>query len=211
MKKTTNPYCPVNGCRTKAPHADDDVVKGLIATFAPPEKMTLWAQTAMAELTESICRDLEAKKVFAWLSRLRQPEELYIRILYALFIATEEELHDILSGDMPNGISTMYQKVNELVFEGRGLLQTSRPGLMSGSFRPIDTLNDGAHTSFRAFMTAIGLARNPQYLPPAENYCKHLQTYCRYLNYMHETFTAGKSKEEVLAGVISLHRPRANS
>jgi len=38
----------------------------------------------MAELSQSICRDLAEKKIFAWISRLRPPEEIYIRTLYAL-------------------------------------------------------------------------------------------------------------------------------
>jgi len=109
-------HCPVSGCQTTKPHADDPIVKGLILAFALPEKMTLWARTAMAELSESICRDLMAKKVFAWHSRLRQPEELYIRTLYALFIATEKELHHILSGDTPNGLSRLYEELTRLFF-----------------------------------------------------------------------------------------------
>lgn len=207
MKKI-NPHCPVEGCATKEPHADDPIVKGLILEFSPPVRMTLWARTAMAELSESICRDLMAKKVFAWHSRLRQPEELYIRTLYALFIATEKELHHILSGEMPNGLSPLYNEVNKVVFEGRGLLQTTQPGLTHGTFKPMDTLNDGAHASFRSFMTCIALARNPQNLPSPEKYCKHLATYCKYLDYMHGMFNAGKAKKDVLAGVTNLHRPR---
>ena len=183
----------------------------MILEFAPPEKMTLWARTAMAELSESICRDLIAKKVFAWHSRLRQPEELYIRTLYALFVATEEELPHILSGDRPNNsLSSLYEKVNKVVFEGRGLLQVDQPGLSYGTFRPIDTLNDGAHASFRAFLTCIGLARNPENLPAADKYCEHLATYCRYLNYMHEMFKAGKTKADVLSGVKNLHKPASH-
>ena len=80
----------------------------------------------MAELRESICRDLTENKIFAWYSRLRLPEELYIRTLYALFIATDKELIHILSGATPNGLSPLYSKVNEVVFEGRGLLQVSQ-------------------------------------------------------------------------------------
>lgn len=205
-----NPHCPVPGCKTTKPHAEDPIVKGMILEFASPERMTLWARTAMTELHESICRDLIAKKVFAWYSRLRQPEELYVRTLYALFVATEDELPHILSGDRPNGFSDLYEKVNKVVFDGRGLLRVDQPGLSNGTFKPIDTLNDGAHASFRAFLTCIGLARNQDNLPPPEKYCEHLATYCRYLNYMHEMFKAGKTKEEVLSGVKNLHMPASH-
>jgi hypothetical protein len=205
----SNPHCPIRGCRTSQPHADDPIAKGLIHEFAPPEKLTFWVLHGMAELRDSICRDVTDQKIFAWHTRLRQPEELYIRTLYALFVADEKELHHVLSGAMPNGLSGLYSRVNALVFEGRGLLQAPQPGLNHGTFTPMDTLNDGAHLSFPAFMTCIGMARNPQYLPsdlPAK-YHKHLTTYCKYLEYMHGMFKAGKDKKHVLSGVINLHRP----
>src|SRR5216683_2951661 len=102
-KSRVNPHCPVPGCKTDKPHADDPIMEGLIHEFAPPDKLTFWVLHAMAELRDSICRDLADKKIFAWHTRLRQPEELYIRTLYALFIAGEKELQHILSGAMPNG------------------------------------------------------------------------------------------------------------
>jgi hypothetical protein len=206
----TNPHCPVNGCRTTAPHAEDPIVKGFIKTFAPPEAMTLWALTAMVELKESICRDLVEKKIFAWHTRLRQPEELYHRILYALFVASEKELHHLLSGDRPNGFAGLYEKVNETVFLGKGLLQVTQPGLTQGTFKPVDILNDGAHVSFRAFMNCIGLSRHPEYLPSPDQYCSHLSRFCDYLNYMHQMFKTGKEKEHVLLGVRNLHRPASD-
>jgi len=210
MAKKINPHCPVRGCETKKPHVDDPIVKGLIHEFAPPEKMTVWTLVAMRELRESICRDLTDNKVFAWYSRLRLPEELYIRTLYALFIATDKELPHILSGDRPNGLSPLYSKVNELVFEGRGLLQASQPGLNHGTFKPMDILHDGAHGSFRALMTCVGLSRNREYLPPPERYCEYLAKYCAYLEYMHGMFKAGKEKKHVLAGLRNMHRPASH-
>jgi hypothetical protein len=210
MKRSrVNPYCPVPGCRTKQPHQDDAIVKGLIAEFGPPEKLTAWVLAAMAELRGSIVNDLAEKRIFAWQTRLRQPEELYIRALYLLFIASDREKHHILSGEMPSGLSGLYSKVNEKVFEGRGLLQTEQSGLTYGSFTPMETLNDGAHVSFRAFATCIGTVRNPQYLGSdfPEKYFKHLNTYCNYLNYMRNMFEGGKSTDDVLAAVKNLHKP----
>jgi len=104
----------------------------------------------------------------------------------------------------------MYNKVNNIVFEGRGLLLVEQPGLGSGtSFSPIDTLNDGAHVSFPAFLTCMGLIKNPQFLPQSfqRRYFQHVTTYCNYLDYMHGMFEAVKSKADVLAGVKHLHKP----
>jgi hypothetical protein len=208
-KKKINPHCAVPGCKTKQPHQDDHIMKGLIAEFGPPDKLTYWVLGAMTELRESITRDLMEKRIFAWHTRLRQPEELYIRALYVLFIATEKEKHHILSGETPNGLSSLYAKVNEVVFDGQGLLQTEQAGLKYGSFTPMETLHDGAHVSFRAFLTVIGTVKNPEYLGSdfPGKYLVHLNTYCNYLNYMRQMFKAGKSKEVVLAGVKNLHKP----
>ncbi len=169
--------------------------------------MTMWTLAVMAELRNSICRDLDDQQLLAFITRLRQPEELYIRTLYALFIATEKELHHILSGEMPNSFSGLYSRVNEVVFEGRGLLLASQVGLKQGSFTPMDTLNEGAHVSYKTFMTCMGWARNREYIPSADAYRNYLTKYCDYLHYMHEMFKAGKDKKDVLAGVINLHKP----
>ena len=82
-----------------------------------------------------------------------------------------------------------------------------QPGLTFGTFKAMDTLNDGAHVSFRAFLTVIGWAKNPEHLPSPDHYRKHLQKYCAYLTYMHGMFKAGKQKADVLLGVQKLHTP----
>jgi hypothetical protein len=161
-KKKVNPNCPVPGCKTQTPHAKDPTTEALIQEFGPPEKMTRWALAAVAELRESICRDLAENKVLAWYTRLRQPEEIYVTVLYALFIADEKELHHVISCETPNGFSRLYLKVNEVILGGRGLLQVSQAGASTGTFRPIDMLHAGAHVSFPAFMTCIGISRDPQ-------------------------------------------------
>lgn len=209
-KRKRNPHCPVPGCKADKPHTADPQTAGLIHEFTQPERMTYWVLGGMAELRNSIDRDLKDRQMLAFLTRLRQPEELYVRTLYALFTATEKELHHILSGEMPNGLSGMYHKVNEVIFEGRGLLFVQQPGLAPGtSFCPIETPNDGAHVSFPAFLTCIGLIQNPHFLPSSyeQKYFEHVTTYCKYLDYMHGMFKAGKSKADVLPGVKNLHKP----
>jgi hypothetical protein len=207
-KKKINPNCPVPGCRASKPHADDPIVKALILQFGDPVNMTVWTRVALGELTESVCRDRDENKIFAWYSRLRLPEELYIRTLYALFVVTEKELHHLLSGALPNGLADLYAKVNQVVFDGNGRMLLTQPDLKhGGTFRPIEFLHSGAHGSFHAFLTCIGLSRNPENLPSPERHREHLQKYCAYLDYMHGMFKAGKSKKDVLAGVKNLHRP----
>ncbi len=100
-----------------------------------------------------------------------------------------------------------YKQVNTLVFEGRGLLDAAQPGLTVGSFKPVEALHAGAHGSISAFMTCIGLANHPEMLPAPDKYIEHLGKYCKYLDYMHQMFKGGKAKQDVLTGVINLHRP----
>jgi hypothetical protein len=180
----------------------------MMTEFTSPERLTLWSLRAMAELGQSIYRDLKEKQLFAFLTRIRQPEELYIRTLYALFIAEQEVLPHLVSGDLPNGLSSMYEQVNKIVLNNRGALLVAQPGLRQGTFKPMDLLNDGTHVSFRAILTHHGWMQNPQLIPItlADEYDKHIRQYCENLKSMHEMFKAGQDREQVLAAVQDLHK-----
>jgi hypothetical protein len=206
-----NPHCPVPGCKTAAPHTDDPTVKGLVHNFSDPAKVALWTGASIAELGNSMATDLVAERNFALITRSRQPEELYIRALYAIFIATPEELAHMMSDRLPNSFRNMYRKVNQLVFEGRGLLEVSQPGLKHGEFTPMDTINRGAHASFSTMMMVIGLAQHPEYLEPytSGRYFNHISVYLTYLAYLQKMFEGGKDKAAALSGLIDMHRPKS--
>ena len=155
--------------------------------------------------------DLAAGRNFALITRSRQQEELYIRALYALFIATPEGLAHIMSDYAPNSFSLMYRAVNKVIFEGRGILEVSHPGLTHGSFTAMDTINRGAHASFSTMMTVIGFARHPEYLEPytSGRYFSHISVYCSYLNHVQKLFEAGRDKSTVLVALINMHRPKS--
>jgi len=152
-------------------------------------------------LRDSICRDLAENKLFAWYSRLRQPEELYIRTLYV------HEVPHILSGDAPNSFSTLYAQVNKTIFEGRGEVVNKKHGLNVIPTSLIDHLNDGAHVAFPALQMCVTLARMPEHVMDVGKYYKHLDDFCTKLNYIRQIFEGGKEKRHVLGGVINLHRP----
>jgi hypothetical protein len=166
---------------------------------------------SIAELGNSMATDLAAGRNFALITRSRQPEELYIRALYAIFIAAPEELAHIMSDAQPNSFRSMYKKVNELVFEGRGLLEVAQPGWKHGAFTPMDTINRGAHASFSTMMMVIGLAKHPEYLEPytSGRYFNHISVYLSYLNYLKQMFEGGKDKAAALSGLINMHRPKS--
>ncbi len=211
-KPQVNPYCPVPGCRTKAPHTDDKLVNGLLLLTSSSvgyARLTEWARDVMIELRDSMTRDLEAKQYAGYFFRLRQVEELYFRVLYLIFVATPEEIPHVLSGEPPNGLSAMYQKVNELVMEGRGALQKKHAGLTYGEFTAMGMLNSGAHISFLGLLTWQAIPQHPEYLTSEriQAYIEHLQKYVSYLNHIHELFKAGRDKSTVLGALQQMHRP----
>ncbi|WP_433965978.1 hypothetical protein [Tunturiibacter gelidiferens] len=202
-----NPLCPVLGCDTDKPHTDDPVVLAMLQVFSQPKDLAYWSLAAMVDLRNSMIADMDANRLFAWQTRLRQVEEIYIRALYVLFIAESTELPHIISGELPNSIVRLYREVNSLVFEGRGNWETPQQGEAVGQYTPLQFLHSSAHASYSAMHTAILFARYPEETQNNDGYLKHLDTYCDRLHYMHEMFKAGKSKEDVLGGMISMHRP----
>lgn len=195
------------GCRTQRPHSESEVVQGLLRAFADPAQLASWVKGCIAELRDSVRDDVNNGRLFAYLTRWRQPEELYYRTLYVLFVADENEIPHVLSGELPNGFTAIWRKVNECVLEGRGALEKSQPGLTGGQFTAMKTINSNAHASFASMITCIGLARNVEYQKQIPRHLEHWTRLCDYLNYMEGMFKAGKAKEHVLAGVRNLHKP----
>lgn len=154
--------------------------------------------------------DLESDRRFALLTRSRQQEELYIRALYALFIATPDEMIHIMSDATPNSFSAMYKRVNQSIFGGKGLLDVPQPGLTYGTFSVMSQINSAAHASFSTMMQVIALGPNDPYLKPYKSgeYFDHISVYCSYLNHIQKLFKAGQNKGEVLAELIQLHLPK---
>jgi len=104
----------------------------------------------------------------------------------------------------------MYRKVNQLIFGGKGLLEVKQPGLTSGTFTAMGTINSGAHASFSTMLMVIGFAKNPEYFKAYTNgeYFDHISIYCSYLDHVGKQFAAGKDKAAVLAELTDLHLPQ---
>ena len=205
----TNTHCPVPGCRAKTPHLSDPVVAALTQNFSDLAKVAEWTCASIAELGKSMADDVAAGRYFALITRTRQVEELYIRALYAMFIADPSEIAHIMSDAMPNSFSVMYRKVNQSIFGGKGLLEVSQPGLTSGTFSAMGTINSGAHASFSTMLMVIGLVKNPLHRAAFTDgrYFDHVSVYCSYLDHARKQFVAGKDKTTVLAELIELHLP----
>jgi hypothetical protein len=126
-----------------------------------------------------------------------------------LFIADPSEIAHIMSDATPNSFSEMYRKVNHSIFGGKGLLEVSQPGLTSGTFSAMGTINSGAHASFSTLLMVRGLVKNPQYRAAFTDgrYFDHVSVYCSYLDHARKQFAAGKDKATVLAELTELHLP----
>ena len=205
-----NPHCPVPGCKAKAPHLSDPVVAALVHNFSDLANVAGWTCASIAELGKSVADDVAAGRHFAMITRTRQLEELYIRALYAMFIADPGEVAHLMSDATPNSFSVMYRKVNQSVFGGKGLLEVSQPGLTSGTFTAMGTINSGAHASFSTMMMVVGFVKNPQYLAPFKDgqYFDHISIFCSYLDHARKQFKAGKNKVAVLAELKESHLPQ---
>jgi hypothetical protein len=154
---TTTSACPVPRCGTKTPHTNDVTVQAFMRQS--PAEVIDWTKRCIVELIQSVIDDVNNRRMFAYLTRWRDPEELYTRVLYAMFVAPADHLPHIFSGEMPNGFAAMWRKVNEIVFEGNGTLFNEQVGLDGTVFTPMDTLNQGAHNSFSTMLTTISVVR----------------------------------------------------
>ncbi len=152
----TAPARPVANCKAKTPHENDPTVQAL--TRQSPADVIDWTKRCIVELIQSVIDDVNKGRIFAYLTLWRDPEELYIRVLYALFVAPNDHLPHIFSGDWPNGFSAMWNKFNKAVFEGNGTLFKEQVGLAGEIFTPMDTLNQNAHNSFSTMLTTISIA-----------------------------------------------------
>jgi hypothetical protein len=199
----------VPGCKAARPHLENEVVQGIIRAFSDPVQLTSWVKMCIAELRNSVADDIKSGRLYGYITRWRQPEELYYRTLYVLFVAEENAVPHVLSGEMSNGFVAIWRRVNEVVFEGRGTLEKPQPGLMSGEFTAMETINSNAHASFASIITCIGLVRNPEYQKNIPQHLDHWARLCDYLNCMEGMFRAGKSKEHVLAGLRNMHKPKS--
>lgn len=181
---TTTPACPVSRCVTKTPHTNDPTVQAFMRQS--PADVIDWTKRCIVELIQSVIDDVNNGLIFAYLTRWRDPEELYIRVLYALFVAPSDHHPHIFSGDWPNGFSAMWKKVNEVVFEGNGTLFKEQVGLSGEVFTTMDTLNQNAHNSFSTMLTTVSTARSKpeEWQPRIKKHVEHWQRYVEYLNHV---------------------------
>jgi hypothetical protein len=208
-RQKPNAHCPVPGCRTTQPHLSSGTTAGIHHAFARPEQLALWVKSSLVELVQSVIDDVNRNRYFAYLTRWRQPEEMYYRALYVLFIAHTDEIPHIASGELPNSFSTTWRAVNRVVYDDKGTLDQKQMGLNGEHFTAMDTLNSSAHASFASVVTCIDLSKNREkWRPIIEKHIRYWQSLCGNLDYIEKSFGAGKNKEDVLKEFK--RRPRMN-
>lgn len=199
-KPNVNPHCPVPGCRTKTPHINDTAVAMLVKIFDDPVHLTVFVRTAMTQLLLSMQDDWKNKRQFAWFCRMRQPEELFYKTLYAIFFASAEERHHMISGEMPNGIVPYYTKVNNELYAAKGKLTETLPGLPPDSVlnTPLEVLHSGAHTAFSALLTGYAFATNPKLEPYVDKMHMKVEINVHRIDWIHRLFLKGHTRHEIL-------------
>lgn len=198
-----NPYCPVPGCRTATPHIQDPLVAKLASYVNYPQVYLHWVKETLIELRASMKDDFKNGRRISWLSRIRVVEELYFRTLYLLFVATPYEVPHVLSGDPPNSISNIYERVNAEILLGTGELTKPDPGLRNQS--ALEWLHIGAHMSYPMLM-ALKLDKRRIGL---NGFLKaQLDIYLRRIQKIGQMIVVeGLSLEKVKVKVIDMHRP----
>lgn len=197
--KKKNPHCPVPGCKTKHPHLSSSTTAGLHHVFSKPETLVSWTKMCITELINSVIEDVNNERFFAYLTRWRQPDEMYYRALYMLFVADEAAIPHIVSGQTPNSFSAMQKAVNQAVFDGKRTLNKPQSGLTGEQFTVFETLNNSAHASFATIVTCIEFARKPEFRAPIiDKHLEYWKTLCNNLDEIEKMFKTGKSREEVL-------------
>jgi hypothetical protein len=204
--KKKNAYCPVPGCKTNQPHLSSPTTAALHHTFSDPERLATWVKHCIAELINSVIGDVNGGRYFAYLTRWRQPDELYHRALYMLFIADKAAIPHIVSGELPNSFSAMWKSVNQTVFNGKGALDKPQSGLNGEMLTAMTTLNNSAHASFATIVTCIEFARKPEFRAPIiDKHLAYWKKLCDNLDEIERMFKLGKSRAEVLIEFKKLH------
>jgi hypothetical protein len=206
-KRKKNSHCPVLGCKTDQPHLYSPTTAGLHQTFSNPETLASWTKSCIVELIQSAIDDVSEGRFFAYLTRWRQPDEMYYRALYVLFVAPKDAIPHFISGEMPNSFSAMQKAVNQKVFDSKKCLDITRVGLSGEKFTAFDALNNSAHGSFGTIVTCIEFARKPEFRAPIiDKHVEYWRSLCNDLDYIENLFKAGHSEEQVLTRFKKRHK-----
>src|SRR2546422_5826094 len=199
-------HCPVPRCDAKQPHTDDPIVQALMQM--PPQELTELVRAAMAELLESFKNDAQNNRTFAWMTRLRQVDELYMRTVYVLLLAKDKEIPHVLSGDIPNGFDFIYGAFNKAVLDGRGELKETKPGYKFGTFTPMKTIHNATHVSFQTLLTWRSSKEHPESVQGfPEKYTGHVEKCRLYLEHVGKPLSEGRDKSTVLKVLRNMHTP----
>jgi hypothetical protein len=198
--------CPVKGCRATQPHASDPIVQALM--LLPPEEVIALVRDALEEVRTSLQDDISDGRTFAWFTRMRYVEELYMRCVYVVLLAPDEEIPHIFSGDTPNGFDFIYEQFNRKVLDGKGVVSETKPGLTFGNVTPMKTVHNAAHGSFQTLLTWRASKVFPQGLGDlSQRYIQHIETYRRYLQHSGQLFAAGRDKGVIVQALRNMHSP----
>jgi hypothetical protein len=200
-----NPDCPVPHCKGRTPHENNPTVVHLVAMWKEPALLAAYAFTGLSSLKNSIERDIEKDDVVAWLTRSRQVEELYVRAIYALFIATEDEIPHFFSEEQPNSLAYIYKQVNDVAFAGKGRLHVTSDDPDLQDVTVLNLFNQIAHLSFASLLLAGEFYKHPERTGSAAAFAEGAKMYSYFLQKITNDFTIGKTRDAILRELRSAY------
>jgi hypothetical protein len=153
------------------------------------------AWSALSQIAESFAADVHQKRLFAWMARIRLTFEIYMRCVYTLLIAKDDEIPHIFSGEPPNSFDFVYKQFNDAVLDGKGMLQDEHEFLPYGSFTTMKMFHNAAHGSFKSLILWHSSPEDPQFLASFPSiYLQQIDAYCRHLDHMENCFPAAERR-----------------
>lgn len=163
-----------------------------------PALLAGYADAGLTALRESIVMDIKEKNTFAWLTRFRQTEELYVRTIYALLVVSDDRIPHFFSEVYPNGLRDIYDEVNRIAFAGQGRLDMTLNDPEVSNFKVMDFFNETAHVSFRSQVHAGHLYSIPDWSMIGDLHVARIDTHRDLFQQIVLLFSTGKDREEVL-------------
>jgi hypothetical protein len=175
----------------------------------PPQEIIALVRDALEEVRNSLQDDIRGGRTFPWFTRMRHVEELYMRCIYVVLLAPDEEVPHIFSGETPNSFDFIYEQFNKKVLDGKGMVSETKPGLTFGHVTPMKTVHNAAHGSFQTLLTwkASKVYPREKLSDLSQRYIQHIETYRSYLHHSGQLFAAGRDKGVALQALRNMHSP----
>jgi hypothetical protein len=121
-------------------------------------------------------------------------------------LVPDDAVPHVLSGDLPNSLTSIYKQVNATILHGRGILTDLQNPNTLGHDTGMEFLHSGGHVDYKAMRT-VAVFRQANHTPQIDRYMAHLRLYIERVDYMRKMSLAGRDKKTVQQLITTLHQP----